>query len=139
MTERAQFPDPPTFRFGPVSRTDLVRYAGASGDFNPLHHDEDFARNAGLPSVMAHGMFSAGLLGSYLVSWIGERPLRAFKVRFRAPVWPGDVLTAHGQVRGLERGDRETVAYLVLHLARQDGEPAVSGEAEVVCLPGDTA
>ena len=56
----------PAFTFGPVTRTDLVRYAGASGDMNPIHHDEDFARASGLPSVMAHGMLSAGLLASFV-------------------------------------------------------------------------
>jgi acyl dehydratase len=123
---------PPEFRFGPVSRTDLVRYAGASGDFNPLHHDESFARAAGLPGVMAHGMFSAGLLGSFLIAWIGERPIRRYKMRFLSPVWPGDILHAGGEVASFSG----TVALLTLRLWREDGAEVVTGEAEVECANG---
>ena len=75
---------------GPVTRTDLVRYAGASGDFNPLHHDPDFARAAGLPDVMAHGMYSAGLVASQVLRRFGA--MTRYAVRFRAPVWVGDRL-----------------------------------------------
>jgi len=127
---------PPEFQFGPVSRTDLVRYAGASGDFNPLHHDETFARAAGLPGVMAHGMFSAGLLGSFLLAWIEERPIRRFKVRFLSPVWPGDILSAGGKVVGAGTKDGKPVALLALRLWREDGADVVTGEAEVECQDG---
>ncbi len=127
---------PPDYRFGPVSRTDLVRYAGASGDFNPLHHDETFARAAGLPGVMAHGMFSAGLLGSFLISWVGERPIRRFKVRFLSPVWPGDTLRAGGNLLGTATREGRTVALLALRLWREDGADVVTGEAEVECPDG---
>ncbi len=128
----AAYPAPPSFSYGPLSVTDLVRYAGASGDFNPLHHDEAYARAAGLPGVMAHGMLSAGLLASFVTRWFGAGSVRRYKVRFRDRVFPGDILTATGQVTG------ETVApdgarRLVLELAltRQDGQPVVTGTAEV--------
>jgi len=127
MTE---LPPPPDFAFGPITRTDLVRYAGASGDFNPLHHDEPFARAAGLDTVMAHGMFSAGLLASFLSTWAGERQVRRFKVRFLAPVWPGDTLRAEGEVVR-DSGAAGTVE-LSLRLRRQDGTEVVSGSAEVL-------
>jgi acyl dehydratase len=117
----------PAFSIGPLTRTDLVRYAGASGDFNPLHHDELFAREAGLPSVMAHGMLSAGLLGSFLTRWFGAGSVRRFKVRFRERVWPGDVLSAQGKVVGIAGGS----ATLELSLVRQDGVAVVTGSAEV--------
>jgi len=87
---RSVTPAPVTL--GPVTRTDLVRYAGASGDFNPLHHDPDFARAAGLPDVMAHGMYSAGLVASQVERWFGAGSMVRFAVRFRAPVWVGDRL-----------------------------------------------
>ena len=122
-------PPPPDFVFGPVTRTDLVRYAGASGDFNPLHHDEGFAREAGLPSVIAHGMLSAGLLGSFLSAWVGNRLVRRFRVRFIAPVWPGDTLRADGNVVG-ETSDAAGVE-LTLRLRRQDGTEVVTGTALV--------
>ncbi len=121
-------PQPPAFTFGPVTRTHLVRYAGASGDFNPLHHDDDFARGAGLPGVMAHGMLSAGLLASFLSACAGDRFVRRYKVRFKAPVWPGDVLTADGAVTGSGPDGAATVS---LSLRRQDGTEVVTGSAEI--------
>jgi acyl dehydratase len=124
---------PPQFRFGPVTRTDLVRYAGASGDFNPIHHDEGFARRAGLRSVMAHGMLSAGLLASFVTRWFGPGSVRRYKVRFRDRVWPGDVLEAKGSVvREFATASGERRAELALELVRQDGAVVVSGSAEVV-------
>src|SRR4029453_530757 len=129
----AALPDPPAFRFGPITRPDLVRYAGASGDFNPLHYDDAFARSAGLPGVMAHGMFSAGLLGSFLVAWIEDRRVRRFKLRFRSPVWPGDMLHAPGSVIRTYHADEGDVAELLLKLGRQDGSEVVIAMAEVEC------
>ena len=109
---------------GPVTRTDLVRYAGASGDFNPLHHDPDFARAAGLPEVMAHGMYSAGLVASQVERRFG--PMTRYSVRFRAPVWVGDRLvlscdridTAHIDLT-LRRGE-DVVLSATVRLAVKD-------------------
>ena len=122
----------PIFTHGPVTVTDLVRYAGASGDFNPLHHDDGYARASGLPSVMAHGMFSAGLLASFVTRWFGAGSVRRFKVRFRERVFPGDVLSAEGRVERVHatpHGVRRVE--LELRLLRQDGVPVIVGSAEV--------
>ena len=122
----------PAFMHGPVTRTDLVRYAGASGDFNPLHHDDAFAQASGLPGVMAHGMFSAGLLASFVTRWFGAGSVRRFKVRFRERVFPGDVLSAEGRVERVHatpQGVRRVE--LELRLLRQDGVPVIVGSAEV--------
>src|ERR1043166_8610996 len=73
-----------------LTRTDLVMYAGASGDFNPMHHDEVKAKEAGLPSVFGHGMFSAGLLATALTHYVGVGTLTRYKVRFAKPRWPGE-------------------------------------------------
>lgn len=125
-------PAPPAFRYGPLSVTDLVRYAGASGDFNPLHHDEAYARAAGLPGVMAHGMLSAGLLASFVTRWFGAGSVRRYKVRFREKVFPGDTLTAEGRITGETTGpDGGRRLALELVLKRQDGQPVVTGTAEV--------
>jgi acyl dehydratase len=121
-------PEPPAFTFGPVTRTDIVRYAGASGDMNPLHHDDAFARAGGLPSVIAHGMLSAGVLASFVTAWFGPGSVRRYKVRFREMVFPGDVLTAEGRV--VRRADG--LAELELALRRKDGTPVVTGTATVV-------
>lgn len=125
-------PPPPAFTYGPLTVTDLVRYAGASGDFNPLHHDEAYARAAGLPTVMAHGMLSAGLLASFVTRWFGAGSVRRYKVRFRDKVFPGDLLTAEGRVTGEVAGpDGSRRLALELALKRQDGQPVVTGTAEV--------
>lgn len=121
-------PLPEAIVYGPLTRTDLVRYAGASGDFNPLHHDHAFAAKAGLPDVMAHGMLSAGLLASALTRWFGAGSVRRYSVRFRSPVWPGDVLTA--RCLSMEPASGEQ-ADLALELTRADGEVVLSGTASV--------
>jgi acyl dehydratase len=72
-----------------LSRTQIVQYAGASGDYNPLHSDEPFARDvAGYPGVFAHGMLTMGLTGRALTDWVGDGRLLEFGVRFTAQVWP---------------------------------------------------
>ena len=73
-----------------LERTDLVRYAGASGDYNPMHHDEVKAQAAGQPSVFGHGMFSMGLLGTALTDYVGVGNLTHYQVRFARQTWPGE-------------------------------------------------
>lgn len=126
----------PVLRFGPLTVTDIVRYAGASGDFNPLHHDPEFAKAAGLPSVMAHGMLSAGLLGSFVTAWFGPGSVRRFKVRFTDRVWPGDVLLPNGSVARTFTGSTgEPRAELALELVRESGGVVITATAEVLISP----
>jgi len=111
-------------------RTEIVQYAGASGDFNPLHTDEVFATKiAGYPSVFAHGMLTMGLTGTLLTDALGDGTLRSFGVRFRSQVWPGDVLTATATVTEVERKDDETLVSLDVETVNQKGEVVVSGTA----------
>ena len=112
-----------------LTRTQIVQYAGASGDFNPIHHDELFAQRAGYPTVFAHGMLSMGLTGRLLTDWLGDGVLRSFGVRFVRQVWPGDTLTGRATVRSLEPGDGEGLVALDLVTTNQKGEPVVTGEA----------
>ena len=121
----------PEVTVGPITRTDIVRYAGASGDFNPIHHDEEFARAAGMPGVFSIGMHSAGLLGQYVARWVGLGNVRRFGVRFTGQVWPGDVLTLTGRVEGVEGSGAERVAHLKLSATRQTGDVVVKGTATV--------
>lgn len=111
---------------GPVTRTDFVRYAGAGGDFNPLHHDDDYARRLGMPSVFAMGMWTAGLLGSLVSDQVGIAAVTALDVRFRSPVWPGDELLLTMDDAGQSRSC--AVA------ATSDGKPRLTG---TVRLDGD--
>lgn len=112
--------------FGPISRTDIVRYQGASGDFHPLHHDEPFAHATGFPSVFSVGMLQAGLLATFATDWLGVDRLSRFAVRFEEQVWPGDTLTCTGRVTSVD-SDRVRVE---LRMTRQTGGVALSGHAE---------
>ncbi|MDT5210508.1 MAG: hypothetical protein QOF67_2923 [Mycobacterium sp.] len=116
--------------FGPLTRQMFVRYAGASGDLNPMHYDDELARSAGYPSVFAQGMFSAALLAGFATDWLGAGNVRRFGVRFREQVWPGDVLTCSGSVIAVSEesdADRLTVE---LAATRQTGGVAIVGTAQ---------
>ena len=113
-----------------LTRTQIVQYAGASGDFNPIHHDEPFAtKAAGYPSVFAHGMLTMGLTGRLLTDWLGDGVLRSFGVRFVRQVWPGDTLVAHGRIVGVEERPEGCLATIELATRNQDGEEVVAGSA----------
>src|SRR5688500_13797523 len=88
----------PKFVVDKLSRTDIVKYAGASGDFNPIHHDQTFAETAGYPTVFAHGMLSAGFVSKCLTAFVGRANVRRVGVSFRSQVWPGDTITCSGKV-----------------------------------------
>lgn len=118
-----------------LSRTQIVQYAGASGDFNPIHHDETFATQvAGYPSVFAHGMLTMGLTGRLLTDWLGDGVLREYGVRFVNQVWPGDTLTAKGSVSAIESEGAQSRVEIELVTTNQRGEPVVKGSA-VALLP----
>jgi acyl dehydratase len=112
-----------------LTRTDLVMYAGASGDFNPMHTDEVKAREAGLPSVFGHGMFSAGVLGKALTDYVGIGNLRRYKVRFVKQTWPGEVFVTKVVVKSKRKEDGDNLVDLECALANADGEVKVDGEA----------
>jgi acyl dehydratase len=120
----------PERAFGPVTRTDIVRYQGASGDFNPIHHDEHFAQAAGFPTVFSVGMLQASYLATYVTDLLGPSNVRAFRTRFREQVWPDDVLTCTGTVTGQRTDERgEKVVDLELTVTRQTGGTAIQGWA----------
>lgn len=112
-----------------LTRTDLVMYAGASGDFNPMHTDEVKAKEAGLPSVFGHGMFTAGLLGKALTDYVGVGNLRLYRVRFTKQTWPGEVLTTKIKVESKYEEDSEHRVDLECAVVNQEGEPKITGVA----------
>lgn len=118
--------------YGPLTRTDFVKYQGASGDFNPIHHDEGFAQSAGFPTVFSVGMLQAGLLATYCTDQFGADNVRRFKVQFREQVWPDDVLTCNGTVGDEYEADGEQRVDLELTVTRQTGGVAIKGEATFV-------
>ena len=115
-----------------LTRTDLVQYAGASGDYNPMHHDEIKAQAAGLPSVFGHGMFSMGFLGGALTDFVGIDNLRSYSVRFVKQTWPGEVLRTKILVTGIREEGGETLLDMTCSLENADGQQKVAGEASAV-------
>lgn len=111
---------------GPITQTDIVRFAGAGGDFNPLHHDPDYARAAGLPGVIAMGQMQAGMLAGYLSDHVGVEHLLSYSVRFASPLSIGEILILHGTVTDVTDSD----ARVELE-ARVDDRVVVSGTARV--------
>ena len=113
-----------------LTRTQIVMYAGASGDYNPLHSDEKFAREvAGYPGIFAHGMLSMGLTGRIVTDWFGIERLTKYGVRFVRQVWPGDTLTATAVVDAIREEDGASFADVTITTVNQDGTVVVSGTA----------
>lgn len=117
-----------------VDRAMFVRYAGASGDFNPIHWNEDFAKSAGYPGVFAQGMWTAGVLGTFLTSWAGEGSVRRFRTRFVGQVWPGEAVVCSGKVTKVYEDDGEKRADLELEVTNEQGERKIDGSATVVLV-----
>ena len=113
-----------------LSRTQIVQYAGASGDYNPLHTDEVYTTNvAGYPTVFAHGMLTMGLTSKMLTNYVGPGRLKKFGVRFTNQVWPGDTLDATATIEAIRDEDGQKLVDLKLSTVNQDGKEVVSGSA----------
>lgn len=105
----------------PLTVTDFVRYQGASGDMNPIHHDSSFAAKAGYPTPFAVGMLQAGVMGTYATDWLGAANVRTFRVQFREQAWPGDVLTYSGTITAIHDDGGEKLVDAELACTRQTG------------------
>ena len=113
-----------------LSRTQIVQYAGASGDYNPLHSDEKFAREvAGYPGIFAHGMLTMGMTARILTDWVGDGRLLRYRARFIKQVWPGDTLTARAEVTAIREVDGNPVADFEVVTRNQAGDAVLSGTA----------
>ncbi len=110
-----------------LKRTQIVQYAGASGDYNPLHTDEIFTTQiAGYPSVFAHGMLTMGMTGKMLTDYVGDARLTKYGVRFTSQVWPGDTLDATATVKAIS----DKLVEFDVSTKNQDGVEVLSGYAE---------
>lgn len=117
-----------------VTREDVRAYADASGDHNPLHQDDDVARAAGFPGIIAHGMFTMGHLASSILAWAGEgASLAKLRVQFRAPVFMGEAIVAGGRVKAVDPGRRAVTLDVWVTLERDGATewPIRRGEADV--------
>lgn len=115
-----------------LTRTQIVQYAGASGDFNPIHTDEVYAASIGFPSVFAHGMLTMALSGRVLTDWFGPDSVIRFGVRFRQQVWPGDSLTVSASVTAVRRiAEGGAEVNLELVSTNQEGVTVLTGTATV--------
>jgi acyl dehydratase len=116
---------------GPIQQIQLTRYAGASGDFNPIHQDDEFARAAGMGGVFAHGMLSMGFVGQAVTDWAGAGAVRKLGVRFTGLVRLKDTITCRGRVLGKSSKDDVNLVELEVWAENQKGEKVVTGKATV--------
>jgi acyl dehydratase len=113
-----------------ITRTQLVQYAGASGDYNPIHTDEVYTTKvAGYPSVFAHGMLTMGMTGKMLTNYVGDGRLTNYGVRFTKQVWPGDSLTSTATVTAIREEGGQHFIDLDIATTNQAGEVVLSGQA----------
>ncbi len=116
---------------GPIQQIQLTRYAGASGDFNPIHQDDAFAKAAGMGGVFAHGMLSMGFAAQSVTDWLGVGTVRKIGVRFAGLVRLGDVVTCRGAVvakRPAKDGQEQNLVDLELWGENHKGERVVTGK-----------
>jgi acyl dehydratase len=116
-----------------LSRTQIVQYAGTSGDYNPLHSDEIFTTQiAGYPSVFAHGMLSMGMTGRMLTNYVGDGRLKSYGVRFTAQVFPGATLTAKATITEIREEDGEKIADIAISTTDEAGTEVIKGQASAI-------
>jgi acyl dehydratase len=116
---------------GPIQQIQLTRYAGASGDFNPIHQDPEFAQAAGMGGVFAHGMLSMGFVAQAVTDWAGAGTVRRIGVRFAALVRLKDTVTCRGRVVGTSQKNGVNVVELEIWAENQTGDKVVTGKATV--------
>jgi acyl dehydratase len=117
----------PRLTIGPLTRQDIVRYAGGACDFSPLHYDQPFVEAAGLPTVIAMGMFTAGMASRCITDFAGAGQVRNYRVRFVARIYPGDTITCSGKVTAKSEADGERQVEGELVVVNQKGEVALTG------------
>jgi acyl dehydratase len=119
---------------GPIQQIQLTRYAGASGDFNPIHQDDEFAKAAGMGGVFAHGMLTMGFVAQCVTDWAGAGAVKKIGVRFAGLVRLKDVITCKGRVLAKSAKGGVHLVELELSAENQKGEKVVTGTA-TVALP----
>lgn len=122
----------PGLTVGPVQHMDLVRYAGASGDFNPIHTDPEFAKSVGLPGTIAHGMYVMAILGRMCSNWAHPAQIKNYGVKFKGMTMPGDKIVCSGKVKKKKEQDGEKLLMVSVQAANEAGEVKVAGDLTVL-------
>ena len=115
----------PDVQIGPITRTDIVKYQGASGDMNPIHHDEPFAKAAGYPAPLTVGMLPVGHMNAWGTSWLGAENVRLTRARWKQQVWPEETLTCAGKIIKKYKEDDERKVDLEIVSTKEDGSVAL--------------
>lgn len=123
----------PSLTVGPITHANLVRYAGASGDFNPIHNDKDFAIAAGLDGTIAHGMYVMAQIGRLLTNWVDQHQIKFFGVKFKAMTKLGQTLTCKGVVKKKKEENGEKLLTLSVEAVDQNGEVKAGGDVIISC------
>ena len=121
----------PTLIKDPITQTQLVRYSGASGDFNPIHTIPEYAKEAGLDGTIAHGMLIMGILGQLVSNWAGIKAVKKYGVSFKGMTKPGDVLTASGAVKKKYDKEGEHLIDCNIKIEDQTGDLKVEGKVTI--------
>ncbi|MEA2101399.1 MAG: MaoC/PaaZ C-terminal domain-containing protein [Thermodesulfobacteriota bacterium] len=117
---------------GPIQKVQHVMYAGASGDFNPLHTDDEFARAVGMEGVICHGMLIMGFVGQAVTSWVPKKDLRRFGVRFAGMTTPGSTITVTGKVVDKRKDGDENRISCEVEARDEKGDVKITGRFEAV-------
>lgn len=119
----------PEMTVGPVEHMDLVRYAGASGDFNPIHTDPEFAEKVGLGGTIAHGMYVMAQMGRFCTNWVTPAQIKNFGVKFKGMTRPGETIVCKGKVKKKKEDDKSVTVSVE---AVVNGETRVAGDLVVI-------
>lgn len=125
----------PSETVGPIKHMDLVRYAGASGDFNPIHTDPEFAKEVGLGGTIAHGMYIMAQVGRFSTNWAHPQQVKSFAVKFRGMSRPGETIICRGKIKRKKEVDGEKLLTVAVEaVTTKDGEDEVKVGGELVVL-----
>lgn len=124
----------PELTVGPVTHADLVRYAGASGDFNPIHNDKEFAiNNAGLDGTIAHGMLVMAYIGRVCTNWVDQKQIKSYGVKFKDMTKLGTTLTCKGKIKNKKEKDSEKLITVAVEAVDETGKVKAGGDLVVRC------
>ncbi|HMU83950.1 MAG TPA: MaoC/PaaZ C-terminal domain-containing protein [Leptospiraceae bacterium] len=123
----------PELKVGPVQHMDLVRYSGASGDFNPIHTDPTFAKSVGLDGTIAHGMYVMAQVGRMCTNWVHPAQIQFYGIKFKGMTKPGEMIVCTGEVKKKKEEDGKKLMTVSVSAANEAGEVKAAGDLVVVC------